>query len=118
MRAHCHPPPPPPPSTPAADLKHQNRRGDYIDALWEVIDWRGVSERFDAALRVAVDYAGAQAEAEVRASYELMRAAEAAAEEARAAEEAAERARAGSESATGSASPSPSVPVGAKGSEL
>ena len=30
-------------------LKHQNRRGDYLDGWWQVVDWGKVSERFAAA---------------------------------------------------------------------
>jgi Fe-Mn family superoxide dismutase len=29
-------------------LKYQNKRADYIDAFWKVINWDFVSERFDA----------------------------------------------------------------------
>jgi Fe-Mn family superoxide dismutase len=30
-------------------LKYQNRRADYIQAWWNVIDWDKVAEFFDAA---------------------------------------------------------------------
>ena len=30
-------------------LKYQNRRPDYVQAWWHVVDWAAVSERFDAA---------------------------------------------------------------------
>ncbi len=30
-------------------LKYQNRRPDYIDAWWNVIDWSKIAERFEAA---------------------------------------------------------------------
>jgi superoxide dismutase, Fe-Mn family len=30
-------------------LKHQNRRGDYLAAWWQVVDWNVVSQRFAAA---------------------------------------------------------------------
>ena len=30
-------------------LKYQNKRGDYIAAWWDVIDWDEVSRRFEAA---------------------------------------------------------------------
>jgi superoxide dismutase, Fe-Mn family len=32
-------------------LKYQNRRADYLDAWWQVVDWAKVSERFAAARR-------------------------------------------------------------------
>lgn len=32
-------------------LRYQNRRGDYLDAWWQVVNWRVVSERFAAATR-------------------------------------------------------------------
>lgn len=30
-------------------LKYQNRRGDYLDAWWNVVNWEGVNSRFEAA---------------------------------------------------------------------
>jgi Fe-Mn family superoxide dismutase len=30
-------------------LLYQNRRPDYIDAIWNVIDWAKIGERFSAA---------------------------------------------------------------------
>jgi Fe-Mn family superoxide dismutase len=30
-------------------LKYQNRRGDYLNAFWNVVDWAKVSSRFEAA---------------------------------------------------------------------
>jgi superoxide dismutase, Fe-Mn family len=30
-------------------LKYQNRRPDYIDAWWDVVDWGKIAERFSAA---------------------------------------------------------------------
>lgn len=30
-------------------LKHQNRRGDYLDGWWQVVDWGKVSSRYAAA---------------------------------------------------------------------
>jgi Fe-Mn family superoxide dismutase len=30
-------------------LKHQNRRADYLEAWWNVVDWRRVAERYASA---------------------------------------------------------------------
>jgi superoxide dismutase, Fe-Mn family len=32
-------------------LKYQNRRGDYLDGWWQVVDWAKVSQRYAAARR-------------------------------------------------------------------
>jgi Fe-Mn family superoxide dismutase len=32
-------------------LKHQNRRGDYLDGWWQVVDWGKVSARYASAAR-------------------------------------------------------------------
>lgn len=31
-------------------LKYQNRRGDYLDGWWQVVDWGKVSARYEAAM--------------------------------------------------------------------
>lgn len=31
-------------------LRYQNRRGDYVSAFWEVVDWNAVAQRYKAAL--------------------------------------------------------------------
>jgi Fe-Mn family superoxide dismutase len=35
-------------------LKYQNRRPEYVEAFWNVIDWPSVAERFAAAVRETV----------------------------------------------------------------
>jgi Fe-Mn family superoxide dismutase len=30
-------------------LQYENRRGEYVEAWWDVVDWTDVEERFDAA---------------------------------------------------------------------
>ena len=32
-------------------LKYQNRRADYLDGWWQVVNWQIVSDRFAAATR-------------------------------------------------------------------
>lgn len=32
-------------------LKYQNKRPDYLKAIWNVIDWKKVAERYDAAVK-------------------------------------------------------------------
>ena len=32
-------------------LKYQNKRGDYLGAIWNVIDWNKISEIYSAALK-------------------------------------------------------------------
>ena len=34
-------------------LKYQNRRADYLDGWWQVVDWKTVSERYAAAVAKA-----------------------------------------------------------------
>jgi Fe-Mn family superoxide dismutase len=33
-------------------LKYQNRRAEYLNAIWNVIDWKKVTERYEAALNM------------------------------------------------------------------
>ena len=32
-------------------LKYQNKRGDYLSAIWEIIDWNEVDKKYTAALK-------------------------------------------------------------------
>ena len=32
-------------------LKYQNRRADYLQALWHLIDWQEVARRYEQALQ-------------------------------------------------------------------
>ncbi len=32
-------------------LKYQNRRPDYLAAIWNVIDWAAVNHRYEAGLK-------------------------------------------------------------------
>ncbi len=34
-------------------LQYQNRRGDYLDALWQIVDWNVISARYAAATSTA-----------------------------------------------------------------
>lgn len=31
-------------------LKYQNKRGDYLSAIWSILDWKVVAEKYDAAI--------------------------------------------------------------------
>lgn len=69
--------PPPDPHRPhkmRADLKHTNNRLAYVDAFWQVVNWRVVADRYDAAMRRATRHAGDVAEAQVLALAALERA--------------------------------------------
>ncbi len=33
-------------------LKYQNRRAEYLNAFWNVVDWKKVTERYEAAMKV------------------------------------------------------------------
>jgi Fe-Mn family superoxide dismutase len=35
-------------------LQYQNRRADYVDAIWNLVDWRDVAARFDRARDVVL----------------------------------------------------------------
>ncbi len=41
-------------------LKYQNRRGDYLDAFWNVVDWDVVARRFADAKKGEVALAGSR----------------------------------------------------------
>ena len=32
-------------------LKYQNKRNDYLAAIWDIINWKEVSKRYEVALR-------------------------------------------------------------------
>ncbi|MFN3394824.1 MAG: Fe-Mn family superoxide dismutase, partial [Candidatus Thermochlorobacter sp.] len=34
-------------------LKYQNKRADYVNALFSIINWENVSERYDLARKLA-----------------------------------------------------------------
>jgi Fe-Mn family superoxide dismutase len=34
-------------------LKYRNRRADYLDAWWSVVDWKAVSHRYEESLAPA-----------------------------------------------------------------
>lgn len=35
-------------------LQYQNRRADYVDAMWNIVNWEDVSNRFEQARRVTL----------------------------------------------------------------
>jgi len=35
-------------------LQYQNRRADYVDAIWNIVNWEDVSTRFEQARRVSI----------------------------------------------------------------
>ena len=35
-------------------LQYQNKRADYVDAIWNIVDWRDVATRFDRARDVVL----------------------------------------------------------------
>lgn len=39
-------------------LKYQNRRGDYLDAWWQLVNWEVVSARFESAAGVSAELQG------------------------------------------------------------
>jgi Fe-Mn family superoxide dismutase len=32
-------------------LKYQNKRGDYVDQFWNVVDWKAAEIRYEEALK-------------------------------------------------------------------
>ena len=40
-------------------LQYQNRRPDYVDAIWNVVNWADISQRFKAAKDVGLSYEAA-----------------------------------------------------------
>ncbi len=35
-------------------LQYENRRADYVKAIWNVLDWSDVTRRFDRAVQMAL----------------------------------------------------------------
>jgi len=35
-------------------LQYQNRRADYVDAIWNVVNWGDVAKRFERARKVSL----------------------------------------------------------------